>query len=261
MSRSFLPFDGSKYRCVRADIHIDELKSILSRYTENMPFNLYFETSNVRNLRAFFGVVGYPPAIASFALGDVIHSLRSSLDHLAGDLARLNRRSPRSVGFPISDSASSLKSAIENRNFRRVSKDCLEKLNEISPYKGGNDALYYLNKISNFDKHSISIPIWPQFECKELIVAPPVGSETIFYNFKADPDARLNVNYLPYSMKFINASTKMVFHQDVEADLKGLEVIGMVEDIRDTVRDVISQFEKVTTGRNRPFPKKFVENT
>ena len=101
----------------------------------------------------------YPPEIPAIA-GDVIHNLRCALDHLAFQLVSVGvslGESPPSkwddIQFPIAHSAD----IYEGRKRRRVqgmTRQAVEAIDALKPYKGGNEPLWLLHKLDNTDKHS-----------------------------------------------------------------------------------------------------------
>jgi hypothetical protein len=86
--------------------------------------------------------------------GDVVHNLRSALDHLAHQLvlvgsgAEPNHR----VAFPISENAA----AYERHKARKVegmSLEAIKAIDALKPYKGGDDTLWQISVLDNIDKH------------------------------------------------------------------------------------------------------------
>ncbi len=54
--------------------------------------------------------------------GDAIHNLRTSLDLMASELARISKRPDNDVYFPFAVSADKFEHAIKSRHFDRVAK-------------------------------------------------------------------------------------------------------------------------------------------
>ena len=87
--------------------------------------------------------------------GDVVHNLRSALDHLANQLVWVGSDSEpsRRVAFPISEDAA----AYERDKTRKVEGMCpktIKAIDALKPYKGGKgDALWRLHELDNIDKH------------------------------------------------------------------------------------------------------------
>jgi hypothetical protein len=89
--------------------------------------------------------------------GDVIHNLRSALDHLAYQLAVVGthgKEPSRQVEFPIAKDFSTY----ENSKAKKVEgmrPDAVKFIDDLKPYKGGNDLLWKIHELDNIDKHRV----------------------------------------------------------------------------------------------------------
>jgi hypothetical protein len=95
-------------------------------------------------------------------IGDIIHNLRSALDHLATDAAKLNGQTSRTAlsetYFPICASREALISGDGAEKMKRLS-DAHRNVNiAFEPYKGGNDLLFSLHRLDIRDKHLMIVP-------------------------------------------------------------------------------------------------------
>src|SRR5216683_4202653 len=90
--------------------------------------------------------------------GDIIHNLRSALDHLAHQLVFVG--SPhlttstisRNIGFPIAESMAKYE-AIKVGKVEGMRPEAKEAIDRLKPYKGGNDPLWRVHELDNIDKH------------------------------------------------------------------------------------------------------------
>ena len=97
------------------------------------------------------------PDSLSVILGDCLHNLRTSLDIITCNLARLNGKNPEKVHFPFGK---------DQANFKKNSKDKLRFLctkhasyiESLKPYPGGNDILVELHTLDIQDKHDSLLP-------------------------------------------------------------------------------------------------------
>lgn len=147
----------------RAYQHFDELKKGL---TSGMADQLHAVTmeSDAESLcetGPFFILDSTIPAI----VGDIVHNLRSALDHLAWQLVSVGVASgeTRSQGwekiqFPIAHSLDSFVS-MKGRAIEGARREAIEALDRLKPYKDGNDALWLLRQLDNADKHSFILPM------------------------------------------------------------------------------------------------------
>jgi hypothetical protein len=87
------------------------------------------------------------------AAGDVIHNLRSALDHLANQLVLANGSQPSlRTEFPIAKDFRTYKTE-KRAKVKGMSKRAKAAIDALKPYKGGNDALWRLHDLDNIDKH------------------------------------------------------------------------------------------------------------
>lgn len=156
---------------VRGEISEDrhKFKLILEEYPSNLPFDEW-----------------------SITLGEIAHSLRSSLDNLAYALARLKKdppNDPREISFPIFQKQTDFNKKARIR-IKQFPNDALALIQRIQPFnrerpdvlgKPQEDPLVLLQWLNNVDKHQE--PSW--------ILLPPKSfefSQTV--HFYSDEDAR-----------------------------------------------------------------------
>jgi hypothetical protein len=102
-------------------------------------------------------------------LGEVVHDLRSALDHLVWQLVRLNAQiADHMHSFPIylaEPAQGFLRSTTWKRGdrhgpLRRVSRDAIRVIEGCQPYNGGDCILLHiLNDLWNIDKHRHLLPV------------------------------------------------------------------------------------------------------
>jgi hypothetical protein len=101
-----------------------------------------------------------PPVIAAIT-GDIIHNLRSALDHLAYQLVTMGTggKGPyRHVYFPISESAKKHKTE-GLKKIQGMSLEAKKAIEALRPYQGGNDMLWHIHSLDNIDKHRLLITV------------------------------------------------------------------------------------------------------
>lgn len=86
--------------------------------------------------------------------GDVIHALRSALDHLAYQLAVVggNKTPSRRVEFPIAKDRDTYE-ADKAGKVKGIRPEAVKAIDALQPYKGGNDTLWRIHELDNIDKH------------------------------------------------------------------------------------------------------------
>jgi hypothetical protein len=94
--------------------------------------------------------------IEVFAIsGDIVHNLRSALDHLAYQLVWANtgnEPTSRLIEFPIAKDFATYKSE-KTRKVNGMRPEAIEAIDRLKPYKGGNDFLWRIHELDNIDKH------------------------------------------------------------------------------------------------------------
>ncbi|MCU1268739.1 MAG: hypothetical protein JWN74_33 [Acidobacteriaceae bacterium] len=95
--------------------------------------------------------------------GDVVHNLRSALDHLAKQLVLvgvttappvvpLTDKELRQIEFPIAETFAKYETD-KARKVKGMTPAAIEAIDKLKPYKGGNDALWRIHELDNIDKH------------------------------------------------------------------------------------------------------------
>lgn len=134
------------------------------------------------------------------AAGDVVHNLRSALDHLAYQLAVVGNpgsEPSRCVEFPIAKDMATYEST-KGRKVKGILSEAVKAIDELKPYKGGNDALWRIHELDNINKHRTLFTVGRDF----LLIAdwmPNLG---------------------PYLMKTSDPHFASVGEADVESDMQ-----------------------------------------
>jgi hypothetical protein len=142
-------FALSRAKVIRAKGLITELEADAADYLATRPLTAWFQPDGTVNVH--YEAVTLKPAMI---VGDCIHCLRSALDLMASELARINGKSDKSVYFPFSNEADGLDEQIKARHFNRAGDDAVALLKTFQPYRGGNMALRAIHDFDILDKHS-----------------------------------------------------------------------------------------------------------
>ncbi|WP_348267729.1 hypothetical protein P8936_00450 [Edaphobacter paludis] len=94
--------------------------------------------------------------------GDVVHNLRTALDHLAYHLVAvgmecapvlpLTDAEMRQIAFPIAETLKQYE-ADKPKRVKGMLPEAVEAIDRCKPYKGGNDELWRIHELDNIDKH------------------------------------------------------------------------------------------------------------
>lgn len=149
-------------RVNRAITQVHELNSQVRAYLSRRPYEVIGERASSPDEIVLRLVVTEPsPLEWSVLVGEIIHDLRSTLDHLAWGLSELNSGSApyplpnswRRIQFPICDTAAEFSREASNRLWALAPAD-VAAIEALQPYSGGQGTrLRFLRDLSNIDKH------------------------------------------------------------------------------------------------------------
>jgi hypothetical protein len=121
-----------------------------------------------------------PPLRVGVWVGDAVHNLRSCLDQVAWQLARLTtptKSPPRSTYFPICASRQEFESKTTRQKLRGIDARYVKVIRSVQPFVTESNApLLRLSELSNRDKH-------------QVINIVAVAAEAPSMNLKPTPDS------------------------------------------------------------------------
>ena len=138
----------------RAKRHIRDLELARERFFGEEPARFATKFDSQTGYELFYIThLRTPHAEFGLIAGDVIHNIRSALDHLAWQLVLGNGAIPgKQTAFPIYDDATKYKSSRKGR-VKGMAQSAIDAIDAAQPYKGGNDALWVLHRLDIADKH------------------------------------------------------------------------------------------------------------
>lgn len=139
-------------------------------------------------------------------IGDVIHNLRSALDHLACELVVANGQAvTRNTVFPISEDVHKFR-AHALKALNGVSKIAYSTVERLKPYKWGNLDLWQIHKLDIIDRHRMIVPVCVAYE------NVTVTSVTIDA-MSPDPIASSSFRLSPFGCQFPLGNGSEVFRE------------------------------------------------
>lgn len=139
----------------RAKQHLHDLEVARNRFLITDPYRIECENDPQTgyNIYRIFDIQT-PPVEIGLITGDLVHNLRSALDHLAYQLVYANGSThSKQTAFPIWDSASEYQ-AQRARRVTGMSQTAIDAIDATEPYQGGNGAgLWVLHYLDIADKH------------------------------------------------------------------------------------------------------------
>ncbi len=151
----------------RARKHFTELELEVKAFLDSKPYQVGVKRNVDTQQLVYYvsSVKSVPPIIAAIT-GDVVHNLRSALDHLAYhlvDVGTCGKGPFRHVYFPIYANAKEYKKQ-RHEKVQGMRQDAVKAIDALQPYKGGNDSLWQLVKLDNTDKHRLLLTVGSRFE-------------------------------------------------------------------------------------------------
>lgn len=153
-------------KLIRAQEHLGTLNAEFASYTESEPYRIVRELDDEDNptlVTIRLNQWTAPTARWSVMIGDVLHNLRSALDHLAWQLVKINDGAPgRGTQFPIYADRILVKpdgtEVVRDITIAGgITPEAAALLESLQPYNRVEDPtldpLFILNKLSNQDKH------------------------------------------------------------------------------------------------------------
>jgi hypothetical protein len=157
------PLDGCRAKLDRADEHLDlferEIDAFLEDESQSVALSIpYLDPESGYHI-VYAVVESDPPLRLGVILGDVVHNVRSALDHLVWQLVLANGETPgRGNAFPIVDHPNDFagKAAVALKGVTPGHRAVIES---VQPYHGsdGPETTYLglLRHLSNVDKHQV----------------------------------------------------------------------------------------------------------
>jgi hypothetical protein len=139
----------------RAEKHLRDLEVVRNRFIATNPYVILRERDPQTGDHIFkITDLQAPPAEISLIAGDVIHNIRSALDHLAYQLVYANGNiHTRQTAFPIGESATEYH-AQRGRRVKGMAQSAIDAIDAAEPYKGGQgERLWAIHYLDIADKH------------------------------------------------------------------------------------------------------------
>ena len=146
---------GIEARVERAGVLLDELELISKSFLADQQLLIVESQEGDRRVGVYTGKTGFAPAEFSIRAGEIVHNLRSSLDHLVWQLVSISGQKPnRGNAYPIGKDAQGYDN-IKQTQLRGVPQAAREIIGCNQPWSapGSGSNLWSLCCMSNEDKH------------------------------------------------------------------------------------------------------------
>ena len=153
------PLESSRYSIEHAKRRIDEFEAEVQRFSQTNPYIQVVEkdmntAEDVYKIRLTKALPYTLKGIAS----DAVIALRAALDNAGYSVAVASGSKGKNAHFPFAGGVDEFKSS-KYRRSSDIPKEILALMLVCGPYKGGNNLLWALNKLSNTRKHEFIVPI------------------------------------------------------------------------------------------------------
>ena len=162
-------------KIVRAEESIKNLDAEITQYlaSDPKPYRIVGELHNDDREYGFTAYSDPVPLRFSIIAGEIVHHLRSALDHVIWAMATRNNRNPRNrIQFPICDTPPKFEKALKNGIVQGVGDVAVKIIEGVQPFKSEDprDAiLYVLHDFDVTDKHKLLPVITTAAQIGEVI--------------------------------------------------------------------------------------------
>lgn len=153
--------EGVRLKLARAEHNIEEIYEAVVAYLAEENYEFVGEFNRKTSEYVIRGEVTKSTGHIGVIAGDVLHNLRSALDHLAWQLALLTTATPYDrTQFPIAFTEGEFGSRGGQKMISDLSPEHRARIETFQPYHGTNEnwtplALHDLRVLSNTDKHRL----------------------------------------------------------------------------------------------------------
>jgi hypothetical protein len=154
-------FSSAKSTLANAKYHIGNLRAQIESFMQDKPWSQIIEDDfelgkQIHKVRFGKVLAENLPNIVF----DAANNLRSVLDqagYAAAAASGVNK--PKNSFFPVADDEAGLRHVIGRKRCKDLPPEILALFCGFKPYKGGNDAIWALNRLVNTKKHALLVPV------------------------------------------------------------------------------------------------------
>jgi hypothetical protein len=175
-------FVSAHLKVERANQHINALHQGLSEFFQTRPYRV------ISNYDAECGLYGLQvvateslPPWVGIVIGDVVHNLRSALEHVASDIYVLANGGDESARkrskFPMHQTRENLIDAIDKGEIKPAFPKVAEAIvDTIQPFEDGQKLIWTLGQLWNIDKHRLPLVTFGVAEVRNIAAYDETGS-------------------------------------------------------------------------------------
>jgi hypothetical protein len=157
------PLYGCWAKIERASENIKNLEAEIAAFVQPDPYIVAGNVNHQTKECTFVANAKIIPLRFSVLTGEIIHHLRSSLDHLIWALALQSHDTPHpNIAFPICRTEENFNAAIKAKKIKGISESAQAIIESLQPYRDTNwrntvsdNPLRIIHEFSNTDKHRL----------------------------------------------------------------------------------------------------------
>jgi hypothetical protein len=251
------PFFGITLKLGRAHDQLQGLSSEIDAFFKLNPYVIEYQINpDTLDIFGILRVRHNPPAIWSVVIGEVVHNLRSALDHLVWQLVIKETSTVPTTNktqFPIFETLAGYQSRGEPVFLQGVGGTAKAIIKSAQPFETGGQKspLWHLHELSNWDKHrSITFAAATRRSAAVQAVADEV--ESLFIStpgpFQDDAElfrVRLKPSTVPFRERIdkVKMEGNLTFHITFEQPkiMLGTQIMAGLGPIFDRVAETINR--------------------
>lgn len=153
------PLDGIYAKLDRTKTQIDHLQRMIDGFCMYWPVGKTSKLDVERDEEVWSFTIEAPiPKDIPVAIGEVLHNIRTPLDHLACAVALKYSGSNKGVYFPFGADKKTLEDQMREK-CKRLPATALDLIRKWRPYRSGNDLLWAIHDLNRSDKHAEIVPV------------------------------------------------------------------------------------------------------
>ena len=248
------PLVGCWAKIERADETIKQLDSEIRLFLDAHSHTRIRDVNEQSSEQVVEATGKNPPPRVSVLIGEVVHHLRSSLDHLVLQLVLREGNTPDDrTGFPVCDDAEKFEDRPTQRKIKGVARSAAAIIECAQPYHRGPEyidhPLWLIHRLDITDKHKLLIVSAHRSELSYLNRPPEffksidiLGSQDVSSNTAAQL-ARIELHSSNADMNVKATTTSNVVFPEL-GSARHEPVIPCLEQFSQVVRGVIQSFSE-----------------
>lgn len=251
MANVSAPFSSAKSKVNRAKHHIDELQVVVNTFSALDSYEIVMALDQAGERWPFILPIKPIPDNLPLIIGDVIHNLRSALDHVATEIASRNGEHGRHIMFPFHEKRKQLVTdAIKITPIEMALSGAKRLiLDEIQPCSDGNGyMLYAMHTLDVRDKHKQIIIITNFILTGRMVIRVNGEVRLAARSLKFNPDQTTQIAVGPWcdqaQIEHDYKSSLEICFGEPDA-FRGKAVLSILLDLTENVSNIISRFEEL----------------